>query len=109
MLTTTGDTEAQRKSRGRRATSGSHGDDGGRMAMGSFRKSPPPDADKPIILTPKVAFMCALPNRRTVVWSGDPAEWERCAGELQGARVIDRAPDPEWVEQVHAGSSPGWR
>src|SRR6266571_4615490 len=29
-----------------------HGDDGGRRAMGSFRKSPPPDADKPIILAP---------------------------------------------------------
>ncbi len=53
MLTTAGDTEdaeGSREDAERRATM--HGDNRGRIAMGSFRKSPPPDADKPIILTP---------------------------------------------------------
>src|SRR6266566_5134929 len=53
MLTTAGateDAEGSREDAERRATM--HGDNRGRIAMGSFRKSPPPDADKPIILTP---------------------------------------------------------
>ena len=38
----------------------------------------------------KVAFMCALPNRRTVVWSGDPAEWRSSRAPMYV--VINRTP-----------------
>jgi hypothetical protein len=69
--------------------------------MGSIRTSSAADVAKPMILTPseQVPFMGALPKRGAVVWSGDPAEWQECAGKLWGAHVIiDRSADPEWIK-----------